>query len=165
VFGARLPETLTPAEMHPVVDSCARVAEGGVVGEATLVRDFGDVPPVLASEPRLAQVILNLLVNALQSFPNEGCKSPTVTVSTRVESDGWVALQVADNGSGIEPENLPRVMDPFFTTKADRGGTGLGLSICNMLVADQGGKLTIESQVGRGTTVTVRLRAAAANPR
>jgi signal transduction histidine kinase len=71
-----------------------------------------------------------------------------------------VSLRIADTGVGIDPEILPRVMDPFFTTRSEKGGTGLGLSICNMLVADQGGELSIESEPGRGTTVTVRLRAA-----
>jgi two-component system, NtrC family, sensor kinase len=77
-----------------------------------------------------------------------------------LESDGRVALRIADTGEGIAPEHLAHVFEPFFTTKAERGGSGLGLSICRMLVAAQGGDIAIESRVGRGTTVTVRLRPA-----
>src|SRR4030095_16524703 len=104
-------------------------------------------------------------MNAAQSIPEaDGKDHHTVTVSTRAEGSDWVLLRIADTGVGIEPENLPRVTDPFFTTKADKGGSGLGLSICSMLVSDLGGTLEIESELGRGTTVTVRLRAAVANP-
>ena len=161
VFGAHGPDSLSPVDVHRVVDSCARVAESEIRMRAKLVRDFGQIPMVLASEPRLAQVILNLLVNAIQSIPDDGSTHHTITVSTRMEEDGRVSLRVSDTGVGIEPENLPRVMEPFFTTKADSGGTGLGLSICSMLVADQGGTIQIESELGRGTTVTVRLGTAA----
>jgi signal transduction histidine kinase len=160
VFGAHAPEALAPVDVHRVVDSCARVAESEIRLRAALVRDFSQVPPVLASEPRLAQVVLNLLVNAIQSIPEDGAQNHAITVSTRLEPDGRVALRVSDTGVGIERDDLPRVTDPFFTTKADRGGTGLGLSICNMLVTDQGGQMVIESEIGRGTTVTVRLPAA-----
>jgi C4-dicarboxylate-specific signal transduction histidine kinase len=160
VFGAHEPEALSPVDVHRVVDSCARIAESEIRLRATLVRDFGEIPMVMASEPRLAQVVLNLLVNAIQSIPDDGSPPHAITVSTRLDSDGRVALRVSDTGVGIEPENLSRVMEPFFTTKADRRGTGLGLSICNMLVSDQGGQIDIESQVGQGTTVTVRLNSA-----
>src|SRR4029453_14595628 len=99
------------------VDSWARVAQREIPLRATLVRDFGEVPPVLASEPRLAQVVLNLLMNAAQSIPEaDGKDHHTVTVSTRAEGSDWVLLRIADTGVGIEPENLPRVTDPFFTT-------------------------------------------------
>jgi len=163
VFGAHAPESLSPVDVHRVVDSCARVAESEIRLRATLVRDFGEVPFVMASEPRLAQVILNLLVNAIQSIPDDGSPHHTITVSTRLDSDGTVAVRVSDTGVGIDPEDLSRVMEPFFTTKADKGGTGLGLSICSMLVSDQGGQIGIESQLGRGTTVTVRLISALKN--
>jgi PAS domain S-box-containing protein len=161
VFGAHVPESLSPVDVHRVVDSCARIAESEIRLRATLVRDFGEVPMVMASEPRLAQVVLNLMVNAIQSIPDDRSTHHTITVSTRLDPDGRVALRISDTGVGIEPENLSRVMEPFFTTKADKGGTGLGLSICNMLVADQGGQIEVESQLGRGTTVTVRLRTVA----
>lgn len=160
VFGAHEREALSPVDVHRVVDSCARVAESEIRLRATLVRDFGQIPMVMASEPRLAQVVLNLLVNAIQAIPEDASTRHAITVSTRLDSDGRVVLRVADTGVGIEPENLSRVMEPFFTTKADKGGTGLGLSICNMLVADQGGQIGIESQLGRGTTVTVHLKSA-----
>ena len=69
-----------------------------------------------------------------------------------------VILQIIDNGSGIPPENLPRVFERFFTTKAPGVGTGLGLAICRELVESMGGTITITSTVGRGTTVEIRLK-------
>jgi two-component system, NtrC family, sensor kinase len=163
VFGVHAPESLVPVDLHRVIDSCARVAESEIRLRATLVRDFGDVPLVLASEPRLAQVVLNLLVNSTQAIPDDRANSHTITLLTRTGPDGTVLLRVSDTGVGIEPDVLPHVAEPFFTTRADTGGTGLGLSICSMLVTDLGGTLEIESELGRGTTVTVRLRAATGN--
>jgi PAS domain S-box-containing protein len=162
VLGTSKGDDVSPVDLHQIVDSCARIAESEIRLRARLVRDFGEVPQVLANEPRLAQIVLNLLVNAAQAIPEGQGSSHTITVSSRVEPDGRVALRIADTGTGIAPEHLPHVFEPFFTTKAERGGSGLGLSICRMLVASQGGEIAIDSFVGRGTVVTVRLRPAAA---
>ncbi|HEY1376776.1 MAG TPA: PAS domain S-box protein [Gemmataceae bacterium] len=119
----------------------------------------GDVPPVHADRQQLRQVFLNLLTNASDAMPSGG------TLTLRVEAvppddDGGaagVAVEVADTGVGIRPENLAKVTEPFFTTKEEGKGTGLGLAICKRIVQEHGGSLTIDSSVGRGTTVRVAL--------
>jgi signal transduction histidine kinase len=81
--------------------------------------------------------------------------SSPVTVTSRITDDGWVEVEVADEGVGISPENLQRLCDPFFTTKFDSGGTGLGLSVTHSLVKAHGGRLSFTSEVNRGTRATV----------
>jgi PAS domain S-box-containing protein len=157
VFAAPGSEDLAPLDVHRVIDSCARMAANEIRHRASLVRDFGAVPPVFATEARLAQVLLNLLINAAQATPEGNASAHTITIATRLEADGRVAVRVTDTGVGISAEDLPRVRTPFFTTKRSGGGMGLGLSISQMLVAAQGGELDLASEIGKGTTVTVRL--------
>jgi two-component system NtrC family sensor kinase len=83
----------------------------------------------------------------------------TVTVSTGLDDDGMVALRVVDTGEGIPEANLERIFDPFFTTKPVGQGTGLGLSICYGIIDKLGGRITVESEVGFGTTFSVYLPA------
>ena len=92
------------------------------------------------------------LVNASQAMEGEGC----ITIRTSADDD-TVRIQFADTGRGIPEENLSRVFDPGFTTKGVGVGTGLGLSICYQIIQDHRGDISIESEVGKGTTVTVTL--------
>ena len=113
------------------------------------------LPPVWGDAQHLAHVVVNLVVNALESLPDSGCG---VRVSTRcVPEDHCLVLEVADQGVGIAPQHLARLCDPFFTTKAARGGTGLGLAITATLVREHGGRLTFQSEPGQGTCVCVTL--------
>lgn len=110
---------------------------------------------VAMNQTELQQVMLNLLVNALHAMPNGG----TISLQSRdVDVDGvpGVAIVVADTGVGIPPENVKRIFDAFFTTKP-QVGTGLGLSISYALVARHGGRMSVESVVGEGSTFTVWL--------
>ena len=110
---------------------------------------------VAMNQTELQQVVLNLLVNALHAMPNGG----TLSLRSRdVDLDGirGVAIVVSDTGVGIPPENVNRIFDAFFTTKP-RTGTGLGLSISYALVARHGGRMSVESVVGEGSTFTVWL--------
>jgi PAS domain S-box-containing protein len=157
VFSTRQPDAPAAIDVRRVVESCARMAMAEIRPRGRLVSVYGDVPPVRATEARLAQVVLNLLINAAQSLREDSTADNQVTLETRMEDDGRVAIVVRDTGVGIAPENLPLVLEPFFTTKADVGGTGLGLSICQMLVVAQGGELRIASTPGTGTEVTVLL--------
>jgi CheY-like chemotaxis protein len=128
---------------------------------ASVVTDFVPVPSVMASEPRLAQVFLNLLVNAAQAFP-EDCPpgSCDIRISTTVDPEGRVVVEVRDNGPGIDPSILSRIFEPFFTTKPVGVGTGLGLSVCRNIVLSYGGEIRAESQVGLGSAFFVTLPAA-----
>jgi len=96
--------------------------------------------------------VLNLMTNALQAVDHGGA----IEVSASADDDA-LSISVKDNGRGIPPENLDKIFNPFFTTKPPGQGTGLGLSLCHNLVSGMSGKITVESQVGKGTTFTVRL--------
>jgi PAS domain S-box-containing protein len=110
-----------------------------------------DLPAIHGNSGKLQQVFLNLLLNAKDAMPGGG----TLRVSTLV--NGHVEALITDSGSGIAPENLKRIYDPFFTTKTtpkpgDRRGTGLGLSVSYGIIQEHAGKIHVESAVGAGTT-------------
>jgi CheY-like chemotaxis protein len=116
------------------------------------------VPPVNASESRLGQVFLNLLVNAAHAIPEGNSDTNTIRVTTSVEA-GRVVVSVADSGSGIPPEVQERLFTPFFTTKEPGVGTGLGLSICHQIVTALQGDISFESEIGKGSVFRVSLPA------
>lgn len=119
---------------------------------ATIERDFGDIPNILCYPQQLNQVFLNLLVNAAQSMEKQG----GILVRTWNEQDN-VFVSVRDCGKGMTDEVMHRVFEPFFTTKEVGKGTGLGLSISADIVRKHGGEVTVESELGVGSTFTVRL--------
>jgi signal transduction histidine kinase len=116
-----------------------------------------ELPLIQGDRQKLRQVFLNLIVNASDAMLRGG----TLTLRTRASVlDGdkpAVALEFADTGAGIPPENLSKIMEPFFTTKEAGKGTGLGLAICRRIVQEHHGTLGITSEVGQGTTVRVTL--------
>ena len=113
------------------------------------------LPPVQGNPQQLEQVVINLLMNALQSLSGP---ERAVDVATEWDRKGDAAvISVRDEGCGIPREHLPRVFDPFFSTRLEKGGSGLGLSISNFIVREHGGLMEIDSASGAGTTVTVRL--------
>jgi PAS domain S-box-containing protein len=148
--------------VEPVLDSLLKVAAHELKHRARVVRVYGGVPRVLGSDARVAQIFLNLLLNAAQAIPPGDAEHQTVTLHTRVEGD-WVEVLVSDTGVGMTKELLSRVFEPFFTTKRGEG-TGLGLSITRQLVLSLGGTLTAESEPGVGSTLRVRLPIAPADP-
>jgi len=120
-------------------------------GRLELTIDLADGVPEVDVEPQqLHQVLLNLLLNAIQATPLGG----RISVATRVVN-AHVECDVRDTGRGIEPADLPRLFDPFFSRRA--GGIGLGLSIAQRIVAAGGGEIRVASAVGAGSTFTVRL--------
>jgi signal transduction histidine kinase len=107
-----------------------------------------DLPPVVCGQSELEQVLLNLLINAREATPDGG----SITVGAR-SIDSVVEISIADSGCGIPPQNLPKVVEPFFTTKPH--GNGLGLSICRSILWEAGGTLRIHSEPGKGTRVDI----------
>ncbi|RMG01526.1 MAG: PAS domain S-box protein [Nitrospirae bacterium] len=114
-----------------------------------------DIPLIIGNEQQIEQVVINLLLNALQALPG---KDWGVRLSTSVNRQGKNAIiEIKDDGIGMEPEILEHLGEPFFTTRAESGGTGLGISISKTIVADHGGRLEFESTPGEGTTARVIL--------
>lgn len=142
-----------------VVEFAARSAAGEVRHRGQLKLTVTPVAPIRGSRTRLGQVVLNLLVNAIEAFDPAQRHRNLLNV-TLSENDGHALLVVEDNGAGIPADVLGRVFDPFFTTKVD-GGTGLGLAISKQIVEELGGKIEVTSLMGKGTAFHVRLPVAA----
>jgi two-component system NtrC family sensor kinase len=147
--------TTQPMDVHEVLDNSVQLVSGRLRSRGELVRDYGDVPLVLANQVQLSQVFVNLLVNATQALPPTG--GGTVRLVTRRLGEHKALVEVQDTGCGIAPENLERIFDPFFTTKPVGEGTGLGLSISHDIIRGLGGEMSVISTVGQGTTFRVVL--------
>lgn len=137
-----------------------RLADGGV----RVHRDFAPIPPVAANVGQLNQVWMNLIGNAIDAL--DGRDDAAIELSVRrvasparggPDQDGWIAVEIRDNGSGIRPEDVGRIFEPFFSTKAIGQGTGLGLSIAYGAVKSHGGTIRVDSTPGEGTRMTVLL--------
>jgi PAS domain S-box-containing protein len=143
-----------PVNVETIMESSLRMAWNEIRHRANLVKRYGRVPEVEGNEARLGQVFLNLVVNAAQSLPTGHAEQNEIGVTTRVDGED-VIIEVSDTGAGIPPQIIGRIFDAFFTTKAVGVGTGLGLAICQRIVTDMGGTLTVESELGKGTTFRV----------
>ncbi|MHB8495249.1 MAG: ATP-binding protein [Casimicrobiaceae bacterium] len=139
-------------DLHRALDSTLNIVRNEIKYKAKIVRAYGDLPEIECLPSRLAQVFLNLLVNASQAIEGNG----TITIDTGADaSEAWVRFE--DDGCGIPPENLGHLFEPFFTTKPVGQGTGLGLAVSHSIVRKHGGRIDVDSEVGRGTRFTVRL--------
>jgi len=156
VFSRADRDSLRRVKLESIVDAALRMMQSNIERKATVVRELADVPRVLANEARLTQVLVNLLVNALQALPERPVAENRIVVALRADAR-FVFLEVRDNGHGISEENLRRIFDPFFTTKAVGDGMGLGLSICNSIITAHGGRIDVESKVGVGSTFRIIL--------
>ena len=147
----------TPVNLHAILESTARVLNNEIRQRARLVKDFAkDVPLVMAVEPRLGQVVLNLLMNAVQAIPEGAVDSNTITISSHREEE-FLSFTITDTGCGIEAEVGRQMFTPFFSTKRLGTGTGLGLPLCYRIVNGMGGSISFESTLGKGSSFTVRL--------
>jgi signal transduction histidine kinase len=115
-----------------------------------------DLPPMRGDAQQVEQIVINVLVNALEALP---ARDRAISVSTSfAASDRSVILEVRDEGIGIAPQHLQRLCDPFFTTKQETGGTGLGLAICLSLARAHNGCLEFDSEPAKGTCVRARFQ-------
>jgi len=113
-----------------------------------------ELPPVAADRAQFQQVFLNILMNAVQAMHERG----TITITTRHDAAASaVEAAISDTGDGIPPEQIGRIFDPFFTTKESGHGTGLGLSIAYGIVTTHRGSISVASEVGKGSTFTIRM--------
>ena len=147
---------LASIDVNRAIEVAIGIAMGEVKYRARLVKELGLLPPVRASEGKLAQVFLNLLLNAAHAIDVPDVDSHRIMVHSWAESNS-VFVVVRDTGQGIAPEHLGRVFDPFFTTKPAGAGSGMGLAISRSIVSEFGGEIRVESEPGRGARFIVRL--------
>ncbi|HEX4620233.1 MAG TPA: ATP-binding protein [Myxococcaceae bacterium] len=165
IFSRGDEQTRSAVDLRTVLESTLRIASNQLRHRAQVARELGAIPPVEANEARLGQVFLNLLVNAAEAIPDQPAGSGRIRVATGTDPDGNVYCEVGDNGSGISAEDLPRIFDSFFTTKPQGVGTGLGLAISQRIVTELGGRIDVQSTIGKGSTFRVVLpRARPATP-
>ena len=146
---------LVRVDFFEVVDRAVSLVAYRLNDLGVEVQKTGDAgASVLADEGEMQQVVLNLLVNSIDAL--EGVDAPRITFGV-AKHGGMIRLTVEDNGRGIDPADLPRIFDPFFTTKPVGRGTGLGLAVCRNIVEKYGGTIMCESELGKGTRVTVDL--------
>jgi signal transduction histidine kinase len=119
--------------------------------------EYGDVPAVEANETRLSQVFMNLLLNAAHAVASPAASGQEIVVRSYVEPNGHVAVEISDQGCGMNEEIQNRIFDPFFTTKEPGLGTGLGLAICRGIVSSLQGEIRVESREGEGSRFIVSL--------
>ncbi|HEX8700282.1 MAG TPA: ATP-binding protein, partial [Myxococcaceae bacterium] len=144
-------DKLGPVDVHRVIQGALRIVRNELQHRAHITRALEPVPPVRGSEARLGQVVVNLLVNAIQALPTDRpVEQNSLRIATRLQGER-VYVEVEDNGQGMTPEVQRHIFDPFFTTKPAGVGSGLGLSISNSLVQVMGGWIEVNSTLGRGS--------------
>lgn len=140
------------ADVNEIIRRVCNVSEAHLRGRATLKLELATVPSIRCHAGQLGQVLLNMLLNAVQALEKLG----EIQFSSMVHAD-MILIKIRDTGPGIHPDILPRIFDPFFTTKQVGQGTGLGLTVCNDIVKSHGGRIDVDTTLGQGTTFTIVL--------
>jgi signal transduction histidine kinase len=141
------------ANLNDCLDETLILLHHKLKNRITVIKEYGDIPAIECMPRKLNQVFMNLLINAIQAIEDKG----TITIKT-FEENGRVVVKIKDSGAGIPPENLDKIFNPGFTTKGVGVGTGLGLPICyGIVVEEHGGKISVDSEVGKGTEFIVEL--------
>ncbi|KUM52548.1 sensor histidine kinase [Rheinheimera sp. EpRS3] len=140
------------ADLHQGIQSTLNLVANELKYKAEVVKDFAVLPPVYCIPSQLNQVLLNLLINAAHAIEQHGI----IRISTGFD-DNWVWFSVSDNGKGMDPVQLGRIFEPFYTTKPKGQGTGLGLPLSRSIVEKHQGMLDVSSTPGVGSCFTVKL--------
>ncbi|MBA3599730.1 MAG: PAS domain S-box protein [Acidobacteria bacterium] len=140
----------TEINLNKLLDDTLQLLEPQLrKSQVEIIKNYSDIPPkIFGNAGKLQQVFTNLIINARDAMFGGG----EITLTTDFENEDEVVIEVTDTGSGIEPENLIKIYDPFFTTKGVGSGTGLGLAVSYGIVQEHAGTITATSEVGFGTT-------------
>lgn len=144
------------ADLGDAVRTACAVTAGSLRPRARVRLELTACPPVSASPDHLVQILVNLLTNAAQAIPDGAQDAHHIVVRTRVTGDA-VVLEVEDDGSGVDPADLPRVFEPFYSTRAPDHASGLGLPTCRALLRGGGGDIALHPRESGGTVARVRL--------
>ncbi len=142
--------------INEILEESLGMARNLVEHRATVRKSYGYLPEVIGDRSAIGQVLLNLILNAAQALPEGRADINEVALETSVRERN-VVISISDTGAGISPDLLPHIFDPFFTTKPIGEGTGLGLAVSCRIVADHGGRIHVDSELGRGSVFQVIL--------
>jgi signal transduction histidine kinase len=159
-FARGDPEPLAEYDLNDEIQAALRITHSRIEARCRVVLKLRPLPRMLGRPQQMAQVVVNLLINAAQATPDAG----QIALSTRHEG-GEVVLVVQDTGQGMTPEVQQKLFQPFFSTRPIGEGTGMGLAVVHGIVSAHGGRIDVESQPGKGSTFTIRLPLAAPVPR
>ncbi len=151
-----------PLDVSALLEGAVGLAAHEIRHRARLICDFAPTPPVQAKPAELHQVFLNLLINAAHAIPEGEAHLNEIRVMTHVDEQGRALVEIADTGSGIPSDVIARIFEPYYTTCADGTGLGLGLAVSRDVIAALDGEITIDSIVGKGTTVRIAIPPSAA---
>ncbi|MCP3140261.1 sensor histidine kinase [Pyxidicoccus xibeiensis] len=151
-FARGDPEAMVEYDLNQEVAVALRIARGQLGPQCDAVLELKEIPHLLGHPGQIAQVVVNLLMNAAQAMPEGG----RIAVSTWMEGEEAL-LSVRDSGVGMSPEVRAKVFEPFFTTKPEGEGTGMGLAVVHGIVTAHRGVITVDTAPGQGTTFTIRL--------
>jgi len=143
---------MRPEDINAGIDKVLNVVWNELKYKAEVKKEYGVIPEVNCNIQRLEQVFINILVNAAHAIEKRGI----ISIKTYAEENS-VYIRISDTGSGIPEENLKKIFDAFYTTKSAGKGTGLGLSISYKIIQEHKGEIFVESEVGKGTTFTIKL--------
>lgn len=163
-----------PVDLHSCLENTLLLLNNRLYRDVRVIKHYGDIPSILGSSGQISQVLMNLIVNAIEAIAarTESFTDPTwrpcLEINTETiqhQDQPWIQVQIRDNGIGIPEEMYAKVFEPFFTTKVPRQETGLGLSISRHIVTETyGGELTLQSQPDLGCCATIRLPIRSALP-
>jgi signal transduction histidine kinase len=139
--------------INSIIDNCLTILNNQVKHEIEVKKEYSEeIILVKGNVGKLHQLFINILSNAIQAITTNG----EIIISTN-KTNNEAIIEISDNGQGISDENLPRITEPFFTTKSPGQGTGLGLSIAHTIVHDHNGSIDFESEINKGTKVKIAL--------
>ncbi|MBI5551405.1 MAG: two-component sensor histidine kinase [Desulfobacterales bacterium] len=155
-FARKMDSVIKDVPINELIDEVVGMRQReAYLNNVTFEKEYDpDLPAVFSDPSLLRQVMLNIINNAVDALPKGG----KVTIRTSpTEAGDSVLIAVSDTGIGIPRENITKIFDPFFTTKPQGKGTGLGLSICHGIIQKLGGAISVDSEVGKGTTFSIKL--------
>jgi len=141
-----------PADINEGIESTINVVGNELKYKANVKKEYGQIPLTKCNLGQLNQVFMNLLINAVQAIEEHG----EISIKTE-RKDGDIVVSVSDTGCGIQQDIMNRIFEPFFTTKEVGEGTGLGLSIAYDIVKKHNGEILVTSEIGKGSTFTVKI--------
>lgn len=159
-FSRKTEPDLRPVSLSKLIEETLPLLEDQfLIKDINVTKTSDDrIPEILADFNQLQQVVINLILNAVQAVEKKGTIKITLSAEGTKGSECFVNLRISDNGVGIPKEDMNKIFDPFYTTKtSDKGGVGLGLSIAEQIIKAHHGRITLNSEIAKGTEVSVRL--------